>query len=193
MRYEIITSQGHAISKIMLKVLGWGVGGKCQSSFAEAYHLEAEGVKQEESSDDEPLVEYFVGWDDMMEAAWRAPTTAARKKEFTKTIAPGESELDPVVAKWDDGYEHVLVDFTTLSWTTRTQAARAQAARTPSSTQPYHYVGQLPSGEAISVRDRADRGMLVSVFREKAQICQVQGFVIRGSNEGALFDKWPCC
>ncbi|CAK0891508.1 unnamed protein product, partial [Prorocentrum cordatum] len=65
-----------------------------------------------------PVVEddeeqYYVGWDTELRQAWRSSTSDANRKEFADDeCIMGDTDGDPITAKWSDGFEHIITDIT---------------------------------------------------------------------------------
>jgi hypothetical protein len=79
-------------------------------------------------------------------------------------------DTDPVYAKFADGSQHAIFDFTVLQWRAK-QLANQERGKTK---QQWMWEGKhIVNGAELHIAARTDRGMLLSLYQDKKQICQI--------------------
>ena len=85
-----------------------------------------------------------------------------------KKLKPQDDDLAPPIARWSDGSQHQVAELTSLAARTMNDApVPTQRAST------VYYEARTNSGAPVVVKDRADRGLLVSMYLSGKQVLQV--------------------
>ena len=72
---------------------------------------------------------HFYSWDKEAFNAWRKRDGG--EPEFAKVIDPGADDMDPPVAKWDDGDEWAITCMTSLAVRTQQEIRKKPTKRPP--------------------------------------------------------------
>ena len=119
----------------------------------------------------------FWGWDQELESAWRSREwsghVSRNKVEHSKIIV---YPLDPkphkfMLARFGN-VDYVLTDLTVEDWDLRQKALGDKVLHTAASP-PLWETEHASSGLQVTIRRRADRQPLVSLYHGTSQICQV--------------------
>lgn len=143
----------------------------------------AEEVDEEEASEEPPsppLVavmrkpaaqaaaqpQYFFGWAQDLKNAFRQLPN--QRKELAIEIAPNAGSLtEPIVAVFKDGSRSTIADITYEEYLDAMACPRKRVAED-------HWSGEhITTKHALKIRTRADRGLLISLYEQGRQVCQV--------------------
>ena len=115
--------------------------------------------------------EYVYGYNREVETAWRALADAPERKEWASSHwAPADAAASAATrAKWDDGDEHDVTECTCEEKRKKDAHAKADARKKRSSL----FEG-FKGKSKVKLAWRTDRGMLISLYRDGHQICQMK-------------------
>ena len=108
---------------------------------------------------------------ELRKRAWRCPPSAPQAKEFTKIFHPGDSDLAPAIAEWEDGFKHEVSNLTTKALQSM-EAAEAMCNKRARKACIL-FEGKTDNGKEIHVKEKKDLKMLVCIFEDKKQVLQV--------------------
>lgn len=126
--------------------------------------------------------------------AWRSDGTGRRAKmEYTGNILEpdGGSVGDSVLAEFPDRRRYEISDMSVGDWRLL-QAARKQASVGRITTKPPLWERTADSGARLTIKLRKDRQVLISLFQDARQICQVPAAAFRDTSAGVSFLEAPC-
>ena len=111
--------------------------------------------------------------------AWRAAKDKVDKKQFTSsfTCPPNAADHDPVIAKWKDGPLKLIHEYTVEEYKNRNGGAAPvgrHVAVQKKNQAPVYWSAKDKSSNEFDVRDRPDRDPLVSVYKNGAQVVQIE-------------------
>ena len=114
---------------------------------------------------------WYVGWCPEHKVAWRCPPSRPQEREVTSEIDAGADDMAPCVARWPDGFSHKIADLLTITWKQSKVPAQQKNNRKNTSV---HFRGRTSDGSPVIVKDRPDRGLLVSLYISNKQRLQVK-------------------
>jgi hypothetical protein len=125
------------------------------------------------SAGDSVPAEYFVGWNPELNAAWRCEKGTPTAKTYTKNIVSQDSDLEPAIAIWEDGYKHPLAELTSLAWS-QMQSTEKECTKAKEKMINHIIFHIMSSGGApITVKNRQDRSPIDVIYEGKRQTLQV--------------------
>lgn len=128
------------------------------------------------ATDSEPReaeVEYFVGWNPELMAAWRCGKESPCQKTYTKNIICQECDLAPAIAIWEDGFKHPLAELTSLAWSLMASISKECTNTKKKQQKEIIFTGTSSGGAPITVKNRTDRTPLVVIYQAKKQLLQL--------------------
>ena len=134
------------------------------------------------ADDDDGNKSYFYGYDALMGLAWRvvADDPAKRKEYCVRFDTPSgcPADDDEMLAVWADGGRRACSQLTFAVYTKKTTRARRSEGPT------FVWEGaHTTSMHRLYVQRRPDRGLLMSLYEQTAQVCSVRVFLFHKPGE----------
>lgn len=118
---------------------------------------------------------YYFGFSEEMGEAWRKKAGdrhAVPETTCTFEVPADVAGIDSVIAVWADGCRHAMTELIVEKY--RTMEERASKRRSMNEKCIYWEGERMTTHAPLSVRRRADRAVLISIFEKKRQLLQVR-------------------
>ena len=114
---------------------------------------------------------FMYGYDAEQRLAWRVRFGTTEKELAVSMFArDAAAPTDAIVAKFSDGAEHEVSDLSVAEWQVLTKARASSSAGVE---RPVMFEAEhAQTRHKLTVKERTDRGQLVSLFEQGAQVCQ---------------------